>query len=85
MEQVDEVPNRTAAQRLRCVQQITEADEETLHLVSAVLERSRPIANVDRRSAVERSGPMRRRAAVCAKTAIGSITRTATIEATLAI
>lgn len=42
MEEVDE-NDRTAARRLRCVQQITQADDETLHIVSAVLDRARPI------------------------------------------
>lgn len=42
MEDPREVVNRTAAERLRCVQRIAEADEETLQIVSAVLERSRP-------------------------------------------
>ena len=48
MEHVDEVETRTATRRLRCVQQITEADEETLQIVSAVLDRSRPTTKTER-------------------------------------
>lgn len=42
MQEIDE-NDRTAARRLRCVQQITEADDETLQIVSAVLDRARPV------------------------------------------
>jgi 4-hydroxy-3-methylbut-2-enyl diphosphate reductase IspH len=49
MEHVEEVQSRTALHRLRCVQQITEADEETLQIVSAVLERSLPAAKTERK------------------------------------
>ena len=43
MQEIDE-NDGMAVRRLRCVQQITEADDETLHIVSAVLDRARPIA-----------------------------------------
>jgi hypothetical protein len=44
MQEFDELDDRAAARRLRCIQQITEADDETLQIVSAVLDRARPIA-----------------------------------------
>jgi hypothetical protein len=49
MQQIDEAKSRTAPQRLRCVQQITEADEETLQIVSAVLDRALPAAKQNRK------------------------------------
>jgi hypothetical protein len=49
MQQFDEVEGRSAARRLRCVQQITEADEETLQIVSAVLERTLPVSKPERK------------------------------------
>lgn len=49
MQQVDEAESRNAAQRPRCVQQITEADEETLQIVSAVLDRALPAAKQKRK------------------------------------
>jgi len=42
MEQLDEVGTRTAVRRLRCVRQIADADEETLQIVSSVLDRVLP-------------------------------------------
>lgn len=39
MQQIDEAESRNASRRLRCVRQITEADEETLQIVSSVLDR----------------------------------------------
>lgn len=44
MQEFDEAEHRAAARRLRCIQQITEADEETLQIVGAVLDRVHPIA-----------------------------------------
>jgi hypothetical protein len=42
MAQVQEVEDASAALRLRCVRQITDADEETLQIVSSVLARVAP-------------------------------------------
>jgi hypothetical protein len=49
MQQFDEADDRAAPRRLRCVRQITEADEETLQIVSAVLDRVFPAAKAERR------------------------------------
>ena len=49
MEQFDEVEGRTAARRLRCVRQIADADEETLQIVSSVLDRVLPAAKPERK------------------------------------
>ena len=42
MHQIEEVDGVSAALRLRCVRQITDADEETLQIVSSVLARVLP-------------------------------------------
>jgi hypothetical protein len=42
MAQIQEVEDLSAALRLRCVRQITEADAETLQIVSSVLSRVSP-------------------------------------------
>jgi len=42
MEQFDETESRSATRRLRCVRQIADADEETLQIVSSVLDRVLP-------------------------------------------
>lgn len=42
MHQLEEVDGVSAALRLRCVRQITDADEETLQIVSSVLARVLP-------------------------------------------
>ena len=40
MEQFDEREDRNALRRLRCIRQIADADEETLGIVSSVLDRA---------------------------------------------
>jgi hypothetical protein len=42
MEQLDEMEDRNALRRLRCIRQIADADEETLGIVSSVLDRVLP-------------------------------------------
>jgi len=42
MEQFDEAESRSATRRLRCVRQIADADEQTLQIVSWVLDRVLP-------------------------------------------
>ena len=42
MAQIQEVEDPSATLRLRCVRQITDADEETLQIVSSVLARVVP-------------------------------------------
>jgi hypothetical protein len=42
MEQFDETEGRLATRRLRCVRQIADADEQTLQIVSSVLDRVLP-------------------------------------------
>ena len=49
MEQLDETDSRTAARRLRCVRQIADADEETLQIVSSVLDRVLPPEKPERK------------------------------------
>jgi hypothetical protein len=47
--QFNEAESRNAPQRLRCVRQITEADEETLQIVSSVLDRMNPDPKPERK------------------------------------
>ena len=49
MEQFDEVDSRCALRRLRCVRQIADADEETLQIVSSVLDRVLPAEKPERK------------------------------------
>jgi hypothetical protein len=49
MEQFGEVESRSALRRLRCVRQIADADEETLQIVSSVLDRVLPTERPDRK------------------------------------
>jgi hypothetical protein len=42
MAQIQEVEDASVALRLRCVRQITDADDETLQIVSSVLARVTP-------------------------------------------
>jgi hypothetical protein len=49
MEQFDEMEGRTAVRRLRCVRQIADADEETLQIVSSVLDRVLPSQKSERK------------------------------------
>lgn len=55
MEQFDEMEDRNALRRLRCIRQIADADEETLGIVSSVLDRVLP-AKPERK----KRGPRRR-------------------------
>jgi hypothetical protein len=55
MEQFDEVESRSALQRLRCVRQMADADEETLQIVSAVLDRVLPVEKPERKKRERRS------------------------------
>jgi len=54
MDQFDEAESRTASKRLRCVRQIADADEETLGIVSSVLDRVLPAAKPERKKRVPR-------------------------------
>jgi len=56
MQQFDEAESRSASRRLRCIRQITEADEETLHIVSSVLDRVLPATKPERK---KRASPLR--------------------------
>ena len=49
MEQFNEVESRNAVRRLRCVRQIVDADEETLQIVSSVLDRVLPADKPERK------------------------------------
>jgi hypothetical protein len=49
MVRIDEVEDQSAALRLRCVRQITDADEETLQIVSSVLARVLPQTAIRRK------------------------------------
>jgi hypothetical protein len=49
MNEPDSEHNDSNAQRLRCVRQITEVDDETLAIVSAVLTRVQPVPQPTRR------------------------------------
>ena len=49
MEQFDETESRSALRRLRCVRQIADADEETLAIVSSVLDRVMPVDKPERK------------------------------------
>ena len=49
MEQSDQTETRSALRRLRCVRQIAEADEETLQIVSSVLDRVLPTEKPERK------------------------------------
>ena len=49
MEQLDEMDSRSAVRRLRCVRQIVDADEETLQIVSSVLDRVLPAEKPERK------------------------------------
>lgn len=48
-QQFDDVESRSAVRRLRCVRQIADADEETLQIVSAVLDRVLPAEKPERK------------------------------------
>jgi hypothetical protein len=55
MEQLEKETS-SAAMRLRCIRQIADADEETLGIVSSVLDRVLPAAKPERK----KRGPRRR-------------------------
>ncbi|HEY6141229.1 MAG TPA: hypothetical protein VI670_26025 [Thermoanaerobaculia bacterium] len=55
MEQLDKEVS-SAAMRLRCIRQIADADEETLGIVSSVLDRVLPATKPERK----KRGPRRR-------------------------
>jgi hypothetical protein len=57
MNDFDSRPEQGDALRLRCVRQITEADDETLTIVSAVLNRVQPNPQPVRRSRRRNAAP----------------------------
>ncbi len=57
MQQFDEAESRSASRRLQCVRQITEADDETLTIVSAVLNRVQPNPQPVRRARRRNAAP----------------------------
>jgi hypothetical protein len=56
-QQFEEAGSRNAPQRLRCVRQITEADEETLQIVSSVLDRMNPGPKPERKKSARTLPP----------------------------
>jgi hypothetical protein len=52
-----EEPDDSAPTRLRCIQQITEVDEEALEIVRSVLDRLQPTAKPERKKRTRKEGP----------------------------
>lgn len=50
-------PDDTAATRLRCIQQITAVDEETLEIVRSVLDRLQPATKPERKKRARKERP----------------------------
>jgi len=50
-------PDDTAATRLRCIQQITAVDEETLEIVRSVLDRLQPAIKPERKKRARKERP----------------------------
>ena len=52
-----EEPDDSAPTRLRCIQQITEVDEEALEIVRSVLDRLQPAAKPERKKRTRKERP----------------------------